>query len=72
MKRIFAIIGVILLVSLYILTLVMALTDNTSTMRMLEASVLATIIIPVLIWTYTFIYRLLNKKDDSQNDNLTK
>ena len=72
MKRIFAIIGVILLVSLYILTLVMELTDNTSTMRMLEASVLATIIIPVLIWTYTFIYRLLNKKDDSQNDNLTK
>ncbi len=72
MKRIFAIIGVILLVSLYILTLVMALTDNTSTMRMLEASVLATIIIPVLIWTYTFIYRLLNKKDDSDNDNLTK
>ena len=72
MKRIFAIIGVILLVSLYILTLVMALTDNTSTMRMLEASVLSTIIIPVLIWTYTFIYRLLNKKDDSQNDNLTK
>ena len=72
MKRIFAIIGVILLVSLYILTLVMALTDNTSTMRMLETSVLATIIIPVLIWTYTFIYRLLNKKDDSQNDNLTK
>ena len=72
MKRIFAIIGVILLVFLYILTLVMALTDNTSTMRMLEASVLATIIIPVLIWTYTFIYRLLNKKDDSDNDNLTK
>lgn len=72
MKRIFAIIGVILLVSLYILTLVMALTDNTSTMRMLEASVLVTIIIPVLIWTYTFIYRLLKKKDDSQNDNLTK
>ena len=72
MKRIFAIIGVILLVSLYILTLVMALTDNTSTMRMLEASVFATIIIPVLIWTYTFIYRLLNKKDDSDNDNLTK
>ena len=72
MKRIFAIIGVILLVSLYILTLVMALTDNTSTMRMLEASVLATIIIPVLIWTYTFIYRLLNKNNDSKNDKLTK
>lgn len=72
MKRIIAILGVILLLALYVFTFIMALTDNTSTMRMLEASVLATIIIPVLIWTYTFIYRLLNKKDDSQNDNLTK
>lgn len=72
MKRIFAILGVILLLALYVFTFIMALTDNTSTMRMLEASVLATIIIPVLIWTYTFIYRLLNKKDDSDNDNLTK
>lgn len=66
MKRIFAIIGVILLVSLYVITLVMAITDNTSTMRMFRASVGATVIIPVLIWTYTFIYRLLNKKDDSE------
>lgn len=72
MKRIFAILGVILLLALYVFTFIMALTDNTSTMRMLEASVLATIIIPVLIWTYTFIYRLLNKKEDSDNDNLTK
>ena len=50
----------------------MAITDNTSTMRMFEAAVIATIIIPTLMWIYAFIYRLLNKNNDSKNDKLTK
>ncbi|MEE1101347.1 MAG: hypothetical protein U0K86_07680 [Agathobacter sp.] len=72
MKRIFAILGVILLVALYVITFIMAITDNTSTMRMFEAAVIATIIIPTLMWIYAFIYRLLNKNNDSKNDKLTK
>ena len=72
MKRIFAILGVILLLALYVITFIMAITDNTSTMRMFEAAVIATIIIPTLMWIYAFIYRLLNKNNDSKNDKLTK
>ena len=72
MKRIFAILGVILLVALYVIIFIMAITDNTSTMRMFEAAVIATIIIPTLMWIYAFIYRLLNKNNDSKNDKLTK
>ena len=72
MKRIFAILGVILIVALYVITFIMAITDNTSTMRMFEAAVIATIIIPTLMWIYAFIYRLLNKNNDSKNDKLTK
>ena len=72
MKRIFAILGVILLLELYVITFIMAITDNTSTMRMFEAAVIATIIIPTLMWIYAFIYRLLNKNNDSKNDKLTK
>lgn len=71
-KQLFAIILIILLISLYVITLVFAIMDNTSTMSMFAASVLATIIIPVLLWAYTFIYKLVNKKSDSENDNLTK
>ncbi len=58
-KRILALIGVLLLTALYIATLICAVTDNSGTMQMFTASVIATVIVPTLIWIYTFIYRLL-------------
>ena len=64
-KQILALIGVILLVALYITTLILAITDNSGTMNMFFASVVATIIIPVLIWAYTLIYRLTRGNKDS-------
>ena len=38
--------------------------DHTSDMRYWKAAVAATIIIPVLIWAYSFVYRLLKGSDD--------
>lgn len=67
-KQILAILGVVLLLGLYVLTLIMAVTDNTSTLSMLEASVVATILIPILMWSYSFIYRLLKKYYGSDKD----
>ena len=69
-KQILAIIGVILLVALYVTTLIFAITDNTGTMSMFGASVVATVVITVLIWAYTFIIRLLKKPygPDSESD----
>ena len=64
-KQILALIGVILLVALYFTTLILAITDNSGTMNMFFASVVATIIIPVLIWAYTLIYRLTRGNKDS-------
>jgi dolichyl-phosphate-mannose--protein O-mannosyl transferase len=63
-KQILAIIGVILLVGLYVTTLVLAITDNSATMNVFFASIVATVMIPVLIWAYTFIYRLVTGKGD--------
>lgn len=65
-KQILAIIGVIFLVGLYLTTLVVAIIDNTNGMVMLKASVVATIIIPVLMWAYALIYRLT--RGDKKND----
>lgn len=67
-KQILAILGVMLLLGLYVITLIMAVTDNTSTLSMLEASVVATILIPILMWSYSFIYRLLKKYYGSDKD----
>lgn len=61
LKRILAILLAIFLVGLYITTLVMAIIDHSETQNMLKASIFATVVIPVLIWTYTLIYKLLKK-----------
>ena len=63
-KRILALLGVVLLLGLYGSTLVFAIIDNSDTMMMFKASVVATIMIPILIWTYTFIFKLIHKKDE--------
>ena len=63
-KRILAIIGIILLVALYGLTLFAAFFDNTDTMRYLTASIAATVVLPVLLWVYQMIHRLLRDRRD--------
>lgn len=57
-KRILAMAGVVLLALLYLSTLVFALL-GAAYMNWLMAAVVATIMVPVLIWAYGFIYRLI-------------
>lgn len=60
-KQILAILGVIILVGLYLATIVCAVSASDNFMNMLMASLYASIVIPVLIWAYSFIYKLLKK-----------
>lgn len=64
-RQILAIIGIILLVGMYASTIVCALSANENFMSMLMASIYASFVIPVLIWAYTLIYKLVKKNDDS-------
>lgn len=68
LKQITALIGVIVLVALYISTLVIAIKGGENTMRLLSAAIYATVVLPVLLWAYTFIYNLIKKhaKDDEK------
>ena len=66
-KQILAIIGVIVLVGLYISTIVCAVSASENFMNMLMTSIYASVIIPVLIWAYSFIYKLI-KKDSEEKD----
>lgn len=70
-KQILAILGIVVLLSLYVITLVCAIVDNSNTMRMFQASIVASFIIPVLIWAYGFIYRLI-KKSSKDAEEATK
>ena len=69
-KQILAIIGIVFLVLLYLSTLICAIIDHTETMRLFQASILATVIIPVLLWAYSFIYKLIKKNDKEQMDEM--
>ena len=66
-KRILAIIGIILLAGMYISTLVFAFIDHSKTLWMLKSSVACTILVPVLLYAYTLVYKLLKKDDDSDH-----
>lgn len=64
-KRVLALIGIVLLVGLYAITLVFALIDNPNTMYLLGASIGATVVIPVLLWVAILFFkgREENKKN---------
>ena len=68
-KRILALIGVVLLVCLYGSALVFALMDSPAADGLLRASMAATILIPVLLYAYILIARLVKKRRDYQNDH---
>jgi quinol-cytochrome oxidoreductase complex cytochrome b subunit len=65
-KRILSLIGVILLVSIYLLTLVGALTHSKYSDALFQASVYSTIVVPVMLYGYMLVYRIIKK------DTLTK
>ena len=76
-KRIFAIIAVVLLVALYGSTVVFALSDSPNAIYMFKASIFCTVIIPVILYSYILVYRIFGKKpthhsqpeDDSEQNH---
>lgn len=71
-KRVLAIIGVILLIGLYLSTLFLAILGNYSNFRkFFMASAVATVMIPILIWIYSRICRLIIDRRREQRQALT-
>nr|WP_235398047.1 hypothetical protein [Faecalicatena contorta] len=68
-KRILALIGAVLLFSMYASTLVFALIDHSATMGLLKASVACTILLPILLYAYTLVYRITRTDSDSDSRN---
>ena len=55
-KQIVALIGVILLVLLYVITLIAALADSSSSAKWFRICLAGTIALPLIIWIYTWLY----------------
>ncbi|MCU6760916.1 hypothetical protein OCV88_01030 [Brotonthovivens ammoniilytica] len=62
-KQLLALLGVLLLAGLYISTLIFALIGSSQSMELLKVSLIFTIIVPVLLWVYSYIYKLMKHKD---------
>lgn len=75
LKQILALAGIAVLIGLYAATLISALSSSENFMDLLMVSIYATVVIPVLLWTYSFIYQLLKKyyhtetKDDTRSSS---
>ena len=61
-KQVIAIIGIVLLVLLYVVTLILAFVDTSASGRMFAISLCCTFVFPVLIWIYTWMYGKLTGK----------
>lgn len=66
MQRALAMAGVILLVLMYLITLFCAFFDRSHSLILFKASVMCTVLVPILIWGYTVIYRLAKGKNEQE------
>lgn len=57
MKRVFAIIAIILLGGLYVAALILAILDNPISAQLLKGTFLLTLAVPVLLYFYTWIFK---------------
>ena len=64
-KRILALAGAVLLVILYAATLIFALIDSPWAYDMFKICLGMTIILPVLLYAYNLMYRVLKQDDES-------
>ena len=62
-KQILAIIGLVVIIGLYIVTLVLALTGSEETKHLFTASIICTGVVPVVLYIISWLYKLL--KGDS-------
>jgi ACR3 family arsenite efflux pump ArsB len=63
LKRILAVIGIILILGMYFTTLILAIFNIPGTTAMLNASIIATVFIPILLYVLWMIYKMIKKSD---------
>ncbi|MCD8398381.1 MAG: hypothetical protein LUD12_14590 [Lachnospiraceae bacterium] len=63
-KRIAALIGVIFLIGMYVVTLILGLTASPATQNMLMASIVCTVVIPVLLYAMMLVARVLGHSEE--------
>ena len=71
-ERVFALIGAILLAGMYLVVLYLGLTANPNTQNVLMAAIGCTIVIPVLLYAMMLIARVLDNRQNPDEQSETK
>lgn len=66
-KQIFALLGALLLFVMYASTLVFALIGSKNTLALLKADIACTVIVPVFLYAYTLVYRVIKPDSDHES-----
>ena len=67
-RQILALVGVAALVGMYIVTLILGLTASPATQGMLMASLMCTILIPIILYAIMLVARVLENKEEKRNE----
>lgn len=68
LKRILAWTGIILLVGMYVITLILAIVDSSTTGVMFKASFACSFLIPVMLYAYMLVYKWTKDRNDSDKE----
>ena len=67
-KQIAAITAIVLIAAIYIVTLILAITNNESTSQWFMAAIIATIVLPVMAYVYIWIYKRVQEQREAAKD----
>ena len=67
-KQILAILGIVLIVGLNILLVFAAGTASEDGMGMFGGAVVAVVMIPILLWIYLYIFKLMKKRQEEKEN----
>lgn len=67
-RRITAWVGIIILAGLYASTIILALIGTETSRTLLKFSILSTFVLPVLMYGYILMYRVLKGRDEDHNN----
>lgn len=71
-KRIASIIGIVLILSMYIISLISAFFATEKAPGFFLASVFCTVMIPIMIYGYTAVYKYVHKNDKPKNSDVVE
>lgn len=69
-KQVVAIVGVVLLVLMYLVTLVVAFVDTSASGHLFAMCLFASFAIPFLIWIYAWLYQKMVHRNEDALENI--